>query len=102
MPMTIKEMQQEIIANRVRRGWRSATELDSTTLGLAEEVGEFEKARKQMTDVRDIMLKNEVIDALGDIMVYCLGGLEIVGADAQTVLEEIIERNKTRTHKGVH
>lgn len=91
----MKLFQKEIIANRVRRGWVSATDLSKTTLGLAEEVGEFEKARK--SNDRDAM-----IDALGDIMVFCLGGCEILEVDAEEVVSKIIEANKNRTHTGNH
>ena len=93
--MTLKEMQVEIIANRVRRGWPSATNIDKTVLGLAEELGEFSKGIKHNDDA-------EMVDALGDLIVFALGGLEILGADAQTVLDAIVENNKTRTHTGFH
>ena len=93
--MTIKETQEEIINNRIRRGFASATDLSRTTLGLAEEVGEFEQARKRDNHT-------DMVDALGDVMVYCLGGLEILGEDAMDVLGKIVDNNKTRTHTGSH
>ena len=91
----MKHLQQEIIANRLRRGWASATDLSKTTLGLAEEVGEFEKARKSNN-------RSDMIDALGDIMVFCLGGCEILEADAEEVISNIVETNKSRIHVGKH
>lgn len=93
--MTLKEMQIAIISNRVKRNWKSATDLSKTTLGLAEEVGEFEKARKKNNIA-------EQIDALGDIIIFALGGMEILGQDAETVLIKIIVDNQTRTHDGTH
>ena len=93
--MSLKEMQIEVIANRIRRKWPSASDIRRTIDGLAEEVGEFAKAVKHNDTP-------EMIDALGDIMVFCLGGLEILKADAQDVLEKIIENNKTRMHTGFH
>ena len=93
--MSLKDMQIEIIANRIRRKWPSASDIRRTIDGLAEEVGEFAKAVKHNDTP-------EMIDALGDIMVFCLGGLEILQADAQDILEKIIENNKTRTHTGFH
>jgi len=91
----LRGLQREIVANREARGWASATDLDRTTMGLAEEVGEFEHARRKL----DIP---EQVDALVDIMVYCLGGLEILGQDAYVELIKVIERNKTREHDGQH
>ena len=44
--LSTKSIQREIIANRVRRGWSSAHDLSCTTEGLAEELGEFTKARR--------------------------------------------------------
>lgn len=93
--MTLKEMQQEIIANRRRRGWESEHNIDKTALGLAEELGEFVTGIKHKN-------RDEQIDALGDLIVFALGGLEILGADAQQVLDAIITNNKTRTHHGNH
>ncbi len=93
--MTLKEMQVEIIANRVRRGWDSAANIDKTVLGLAEELGEFVKGLKHDDYA-------EKVDALGDLMVFALGGMEMLGADAQFVLDAIVENNKTRTHNGHH
>jgi NTP pyrophosphatase (non-canonical NTP hydrolase) len=93
--MTLKEMQTEIIANRTRRGWSSATDIHKTIHGLAEELGEFVKGVKHGDST-------EMVDALGDLMIFALGGLEILGADAQSVLDTIIENNKARTHNGHH
>lgn len=81
----------EVIANRRRRGWDSAHNLSCTTEGLAEELGEFTKARRKGDPV-------EEIDALGDMIVWCLGGLEILGADAAKVVSKIIEKNAGRTY----
>jgi NTP pyrophosphatase (non-canonical NTP hydrolase) len=93
--MDLKELQKEIIENRKRRGWSSAGDLSKTTLGLAEEVGEFERARKSNN-------KLDMLDALADIMVYCLGGFEILEADSLTEVNNVVEINKTRTHNGTH
>lgn len=92
---TLGELQREIIANRERRGWRSAHDNIATTLGLAEEVGEFERARKRGDTEGQVR-------ELADILVYALGGMEILGADALVELRKVVEVNKTRTHDGVH
>lgn len=93
--MTLAEMQKEIVENRKRRGWPSAVEIHRTALGIMEEAGEFARGLKH--EHRD-----EQIDALGDIIVFCLGGLEILGVDAQDLLDKIIAANKIRSHEGHH
>jgi NTP pyrophosphatase (non-canonical NTP hydrolase) len=94
--MTLKEMQERIIANRINRNcWTSATDLQKTTLGLVEEIGEFEKWRRKQNI-------EEMIDGLGDTIVFALGGLEILGVDAQKVLEDIIIKNESRTDQTDH
>lgn len=93
--MDLKDMQKEIIANRVRRGFPSSHNLAKTTKGLREEIGEWEDALNRGD-------RKEQIDALGDLIIYCLGGLEILQSDANRVLEEIIENNRTRTHEKIH
>lgn len=96
--MTLKEMQTEIIENRKRRGWPSAIDISKTTLGIMEECGEWAKGIKH----KDV---SRQIDALGDIIVFCLGGLEMLGADAHQVLHDIVTANKDRQYdadKGFH
>lgn len=91
----LEQIAREIISNRHRRTWPSATKLDKTTLGLVEEVGEFESARK--ANDHELM-----VDALIDVIVFCLGGLKILEADIEKSLQAVIDKNKTRTHRGVH
>lgn len=74
----MKSVQKRIIADRVRRGWPSATDLSKTTCGLAEEVGEFELARSAGHVPK-------MLDAIGDVAVFTLGALEILGADADLI-----------------
>ncbi len=85
----------EIIENRIRRGWPSARDLSKTSLGLLEESGEFEKARRMGN--REMMK-----DSLIDTMIFCLGGLNILRSDAEKMLQEVIMKNKTRKHNGHH
>lgn len=87
----LREIQKRIIAYRRAKGFPSADRLDKTSLGLLEEAGEFEKARRHEN-------REEMIDALGDIIVFCLGGLSILGTDAEKLLEEIVSVNEDRKH----
>ncbi len=91
----IGSLQRKIILNRVRRGWPSANDLSKTSLGLLEEAGEFEKARRK-EDVE------EMIDALGDVMVFCLGAFEILCVNGLIVTQKIVEANVEREHTGEH
>lgn len=92
---SLKEIQKEIINNRIIRGWQSATDLSKTTLGLVEEVGEFEKARR----IGNI---DQEVDALVDIIIFALGGLEILDRDALPEITRVIQLNSMRTHAGTH
>lgn len=91
----MRDLQKRVIANRKRRGFPSATDLSKTSLGLLEEAGEFEKARRQ----KDV---EAMADALGDVVVFCLGGFEIIGVDGLEVVRKIVEANETREHSGSH
>jgi NTP pyrophosphatase (non-canonical NTP hydrolase) len=94
-PPSLAELQREVIANRICRRFASATDLNRTTCGLAEEVGEFERARK----VND---EEGMVDALADIMVYCLGGFEILRRDAHREVAAVVEKNKSRDNLKEH
>lgn len=74
--MDTGKLQREIIENRERRGWASATDISKTIEGLAEELGEFVKAYRG----NDI---EEMTDALGDIIVWAMGGLEMLGKNTE-------------------
>jgi NTP pyrophosphatase (non-canonical NTP hydrolase) len=95
MLMTLIELQQEIIANRIRRNWSSATDLLKTTGGIAEELGEFEHARRNNN-------REEMIDALADIAIFVLGGFEILGASAHPIINTIVLKNKNRVGQTDH
>ena len=41
-----------------------------------------------------------MIDAAGDLMVYCLGLCEMLGVNSEDVLRQIVENNKRRSHTG--
>lgn len=84
-----------VVANRKRRGWPSARDLLRTTAGILEEGGEFERARRR-GDV------DAQADALLDLMVFCLGGLRILGQDVEKELTGVLDRNEIREHEGNH
>lgn len=85
----LKSLQKEVLANRIRRGWKSAYDLSKTTCGLAEEVGEFERARRNCNH-------DEMLNELADIAIWVIGAFEILNCDAYSKVEEVIVRNATR------
>ena len=93
--MDLNEAGFRVIENRKRRGWPSADDLSKTTCGLAEEVGEFETSRKQADGLG-------MVDALIDVMVFCLGGLTILGRDIEAELQKVLKENESREHTGSH
>ena len=48
----------------------------------------------------EINNKEEIIDAIGDLMVYCLGLCSMIGVSGEEVLSKIIESNEKRIHTG--
>jgi NTP pyrophosphatase (non-canonical NTP hydrolase) len=90
--MDTKEMQKEIFGNKIKRGFNT-TDIGKEIVLMTEELGELAKAFKNKN-------KDEMIDAVGDLMIYCLGLCEIFDIDSKELLQKIIENNKTRTHTG--
>lgn len=91
----IKKVQEEIMKNRKRQGFASAKDLSKTTLGLAEEVGEFERARRKGDAIG-------MVDALCDIAIFCLGGFEFLGRNAYIEICAVVEKNKARVDQTAH
>lgn len=97
----LRELQREIIQNKINRGF-NVTDVGKEIVLMVEELGELARAYKN-SDKRpapDVSHKDEMVDAVGDLMVYCLGLCEMLDVDGAEVLEEIVLRNKTRTHTG--
>lgn len=99
--MNLLELQKEIYQNKVNRGF-NITDVGKEIILMAEELGELAKAYKNSDkkEAKEINNKNEMIDAVGDLMVYCLGLCEMFGVSGEEVLKKIIESNKNRTHTG--
>ena len=90
--ISLDKIQEMIIDQRKAKGFPSATELDKTSLGLLEEAGEFEKARRKGD-------RSSMVDALVDTIIFCLGGLKILETDAEIRIVDTVERNKDRKHE---
>lgn len=90
--MDLKELQKEIFENKKRRGF-NVSDVGKEVVLMVEELGELARAVKNQD-------REAMTDAVGDLMVYCLGLCEILGIDSQKVIERIVENNRTRKHTG--
>ncbi|MBS3052688.1 MAG: hypothetical protein J4428_04950 [Candidatus Aenigmarchaeota archaeon] len=90
--MDLLKTQKEIFDNKVKRKFNT-TDVGKEIILMTEELGELAKAYKHGN-------KDEMIDAVGDLMVYCLGLCEILKINSEELLQKIVENNKTRSHKG--
>ena len=97
----LHQLQQEIYQNKVNRGF-NVTDVGKEIVLMAEELGELARAYKNSNKLpaRETDQRDEMIDAVGDLMIYCLGLCEMLEVDSQDVLRQIVENNKRRTHTG--
>ncbi len=94
-------LQREIYQNKVNRGW-NVTDVGKEIVLMVEELGELARAYKN-SDKRpaaEIDHREEMVDAVGDLMVYCLGLCEMLGVNGEEVLMTIVAHNETRAHTG--
>lgn len=97
----LRELQREIYANKVRRNW-NVTDVGKEIVLMVEELGELARPYKNSNKLpaAEIDQREEIVDAIGDLMVYCLGLSEMMDVDAAEVLTAIVEHNKARSHTG--
>ena len=97
----MKKLQKEIYQNKIKRGF-NVTDVGKEIILMTEELGELARAYKNSNkkSSKEINNKEAMIDATGDLMVYCLGLCEMLGVDSEEVLKKIIEDNKKRDHTG--
>ena len=95
------DLQKKIFNNKVNRGF-NVTDISKEIILMTEELGELAKAYKNSNKkpAAEINNKEEIIDAIGDLMVYCLGLCSMIGVSGEEVLSKIIESNEKRTHTG--
>ena len=99
--MSLNNLQKQIFQNKVNRGF-NVTDIGKEIILMTEELGELAKAYKKSNkrEAKEIDNRDDIVDAIGDLMVYCLGLCEMVGVDCEEVVNRIIENNKVRTHSG--
>ena len=99
--MNLSELQKDIYQNKINRGF-NVTDVGKEIVLMVEELGELARVYKNSDKkpAKEISHKDEMVDAVGDLMIYCLGLCEMLGVNSEEVLEKIIENNKKRTHTG--
>jgi len=93
------ELQKTIFENKKKRKFNT-TNIGKEIIHLTSELGELATAYKESNQkvAKQINKRPAIIDAIGDLMVYCLGLYEMIGVDSEVILRLIVEDNKTRTH----
>lgn len=99
--MDLNKLQKEIYQNKVDRGF-NVTDVGKEIVLMLEELGELARAYKNSNKkpARETNQKEEMVDAIGDLMIYCLGLCEMLGVNSEEVLKRIAENNRRRTHTG--
>ena len=77
-------LQQRVYENKLRKGFNT-TDVGKEVILLTEEYGELCGAQ-----IRDD--QPEIVDAIGDIMIYCLGLCAMFKRDADMILNQNIEQ----------
>ena len=97
----LSKLQKEIYQNKLNKGFNVA-DVGREIILMTEELGELARAYKNSDKkpAREISNKDEMVDAIGDLMIYCLSLCEMLGVDSNEVLDKIVENNKKRTHSG--
>ena len=95
------KLQRAIYQNKVDRNF-NVSDVGKEIVLMVEELGELANAykRSDKRPVPDISEKADMVDAVGDLMVYCLGLCEMLQVNSEEVLQDICNHNTTRTHDG--
>ncbi len=92
----LKKLQQEILANKIAKGFNT-TDIPLEFSLTHEELSEaFHAYRKKLPDLGE---------ELADVMIYLLGMAEILGIDLEKEILQKAEKNKKREYQtidGVH
>lgn len=93
-------LQEQIYRNKVNRAF-NVTDVGKEIVLMVEELGELARAHRNSgkKPAREISHKEEIIDAVGDLMIYCLGLCAMLNTNSEEVLRGIVKNNETRTHR---
>lgn len=88
--MSLKEIQKEIIENKIRHGFNT-TNIEQEFCYLYGEVAEaYEAYYKE---------KDTFPEELADVAIFLLGIAEIKGIDLESEITKKVNKNKTRTYQ---
>ncbi|MBU1976260.1 MAG: hypothetical protein KKG59_07700 [Nanoarchaeota archaeon] len=90
MPYT--DLQKQVYDNKIKRGF-NVTDIGKEIILMTEELGE-------LCDAKLSNDKGAIIDAIGDIMVYCLSMSSLFKWDAHDIIEEVTFSGDYLTHIG--
>jgi hypothetical protein len=82
-----RDMHSQIATNKIKRDFISAYNVAKATESLKDEIDRLET----FLNCDDV---EGQIEALSDIIVHCLGGLETLGCNTQRILRKIVSDNK--------
>ncbi|MDF1514925.1 MAG: MazG nucleotide pyrophosphohydrolase domain-containing protein [Anaerolineae bacterium] len=99
--INLQELQRKIYQNKVNRNF-NVTDVGKEIVLMVEELGELANAykRSDQKPAPDISEKVDMVDAIGDLMIYCLGLCEMLEVDSEDVLQATVTRNENRSHEG--
>jgi len=91
--LTIKGIQKRIWDNKIKKGFNT-TDISKEFLYLTEELGEAVRAYRKDN-------KDELTEEVTDLIIYCLGMMEMLGKDGYKEIIKKIEKNEKRKYQGV-
>jgi len=91
--LTIKEIQKRIWENKIKKGFNT-TDFSKEFLYLTEELGEAVRAYRKDN-------KDELAEEIIDLVIYCLGMLEMLDKDGYEEIIKKLEKNEKRNYQGI-
>jgi NTP pyrophosphatase (non-canonical NTP hydrolase) len=95
------KLQRTIYQNKVDHNF-NVTDVGKEIVLMVEELGELANAykRSDKQPAPDTSEKADMVDAIGDLMIYCLGLCEMLQVNSEKVLNDIVVDNTTRSYEG--
>jgi NTP pyrophosphatase (non-canonical NTP hydrolase) len=95
------KLQRAVYQNKVEHNF-NVSDVGKEIVLMVEELGELANAYKRSNKhpVPDISEKTDMVDAIGDLMVYCLGMCEMLQVNSEEILSDIVAHNATRSYEG--
>jgi NTP pyrophosphatase (non-canonical NTP hydrolase) len=97
----LTKLQHEIYQNKVDHNF-NVSDVGKEIVFMVEELGELANAYKRSNRLPapDISEKPDIVDAVGDLMVYCLGLCEMLQVNSEDILKDIVACNAVRSYES--